>query len=71
MNSYLESDFQLLKSADAQLFEAFEKEQLRQSRNIELIASENIVTYADLPARFIEGKGIPSKIKTWEYFKVE
>ncbi len=32
--------------------------------------SENIVTYKDLPARFIEGKDIPSKIKTWEYFKI-
>ena len=50
MNSYLESDFQLLKSADAQLFEAFEKEQLRQSRNIELIASENYASPAVMAA---------------------
>ena len=41
MNSYLEKDFELLKNADSELFEAFEKEQVRQSRNIELIASEN------------------------------
>lgn len=37
----------------------------------QFFASENIVTYADLPARFTEGKGIPSKITTWEYFKVD
>ncbi len=50
MNSYLESDFQLLKSADAELFEAFEKEQIRQSRNIELIASENYTSPAVMAA---------------------
>ncbi len=50
MNSYLESDFQLLKSADAELFEAFEKEQIRQSRNIELIASENYASPAVMAA---------------------
>ena len=50
MNPYLESDFQLLKSADAELFEAFEKEQLRQSRNIELIASENYASPAVMAA---------------------
>ncbi|MBO5896411.1 MAG: serine hydroxymethyltransferase [Clostridia bacterium] len=50
MNSYLESDFQLLKSVDAELFEAFEKEQLRQSRNIELIASENYASPAVMAA---------------------
>ncbi len=50
MNSYLESDFQLLKSADAELFEAFEKEQVRQSRNIELIASENYASPAVMAA---------------------
>lgn len=32
--------------------------------------SENIVTYKDLPERFIGGKDIPTKIKTWEYFKI-
>ena len=50
MNPYLESDFQLLKSSDAELFEAFEKEQLRQSRNIELIASENYASPAVMAA---------------------
>ncbi len=37
----------------------------------EFFTSENMVTYADLPSRFIEGKGIPTKIKTWEYFKID
>lgn len=41
VNTYLEKDFELLKSADAELFDAFEHESIRQSRNIELIASEN------------------------------
>ena len=50
MNSYLESDFQLLKSADPQLFEAFRQEQIRQSRNIELIASENYASPAVMAA---------------------
>ncbi len=50
MNSYLESDFQLLKSADAQLFEAFRQEQIRQTRNIELIASENYASPAVMAA---------------------
>ncbi len=34
-------------------------------------ASENIVTYSDLPAHFTEGKEFPSKLKVWEYFKIE
>lgn len=50
MNAYLESDFQLLKTADAELFKAFEMEQLRQSRNIELIASENYTSPAVMAA---------------------
>lgn len=37
----------------------------------EFFTSENMVTYADLPARFTEGKEFPSKLKVWEYFKVE
>ncbi len=50
MNSYLEKDFELLKNADSELFEAFEKEQVRQSRNIELIASENYASAAVMAA---------------------
>ncbi len=50
MNSYLEKNFELLKNADSELFEAFEKEQVRQSRNIELIASENYTSAAVMAA---------------------
>ena len=50
MNSYLEKDFELLRNADIELFEAFEKEQVRQSRNIELIASENYTSTAVMAA---------------------
>ncbi len=50
MNSYLEKDFELLKSADSELFEAFENEAVRQSRNIELIASENYTSAAVMAA---------------------
>ena len=50
MNSYLEKDFELLKNSDSELFEAFEKEQVRQSRNIELIASENYTSAAVMAA---------------------
>ena len=50
MNSYLEKDFELLKSADEELFAAFEKESVRQSRNIELIASENYASAAVMAA---------------------
>ena len=50
MNSYLEKDFELLKNADSELFEAFEKEQIRQSRSIELIASENYTSAAVMAA---------------------
>ncbi len=50
MNSYLEKDFELLQSADSELFEAFQKEKVRQSRNIELIASENYTSAAVMAA---------------------
>ncbi len=50
MNSYLNEDFKILKEADGELFEAFEKEQIRQSRNIELIASENYTSAAVMAA---------------------
>ncbi len=50
MNSYLEKNFDYLQSADAELFEAFELEKLRQSRNIELIASENYTSPAVMAA---------------------
>lgn len=50
MNSYLEKDFDFLKNADSELFEAFSMEQLRQSRNIELIASENYASAAVMAA---------------------
>ena len=50
MNSYREKDFDFLKNADSELFEAFSKEQLRQSRNIELIASENYASAAVMAA---------------------
>ncbi len=50
MNSYLSQDFELLKSADSELFEAFAKENARQSDNIELIASENYASAAVMAA---------------------
>ncbi len=50
MNSYLEKDFAYLESADSELFEAFRQEQVRQSRNIELIASENYTSAAVMAA---------------------
>ena len=50
MNSYLQQDFELLRAADPQLFEAFEAENIRQSRNIELIASENYTSAAVMAA---------------------
>ncbi len=50
MNSYIEKDFELLKSADAELFEALDLEFTRQSRNIELIASENYTSAAVMAA---------------------
>ena len=50
MNSYIEKDFELLKAADAELFEALDLEFTRQSRNIELIASENYTSAAVMAA---------------------
>ncbi len=50
MNSYLDKNFDYLKNADAELFESFEMEKLRQSRNIELIASENYTSPAVMAA---------------------
>ena len=50
MNSYLNENFKLLKEADSELFEAFEKESARQSDNIELIASENYASAAVMAA---------------------
>ncbi len=50
MNSYLNENFKLLKEADAELFEAFEKESSRQTDNIELIASENYASTAVMAA---------------------
>lgn len=50
MNSFLSQDFELLKSADSELFEAFAKENARQSDNIELIASENYASAAVMAA---------------------
>lgn len=50
MNSYLEKNFDSLKNADSELFEAFEKERVRQSENIELIASENYASPAVMAA---------------------
>ncbi len=50
MNSYLNENFKLLKEADSELFEAFEKESSRQSDNIELIASENYASAAVMAA---------------------
>lgn len=50
MNAYFEQDFELLKNADSELFEAFEKENVRQAQNIELIASENYASPAVMAA---------------------
>ena len=50
MNSYIEKDFELLKATDAELFEALDLEFTRQSRNIELIASENYTSAAVMAA---------------------
>lgn len=50
MNTYLNENFKLLKEADGELFEAFEKESARQSDNIELIASENYASAAVMAA---------------------
>ena len=50
MNPYLSADFEMIKSADTELYAAFEKEFARQNRNIELIASENIASPAVMAA---------------------
>ncbi len=50
MNSYLEKNFDYLKQADPDLFGSFESEKVRQSRNIELIASENYTSPAVMAA---------------------
>lgn len=50
MNEYLNKDFEILKDADPQLFESFQKEFCRQSRNLELIASENYASPAVMAA---------------------
>ncbi len=50
MNSYLDKNFDYLKNADSELYESFEMEKLRQSRNIELIASENYTSPAVMAA---------------------
>ena len=47
---YLSKNFELLKEADSELFSAVEKEITRQTRNIELIASENYTSPAVMAA---------------------
>ena len=47
---YLSKNFELLKEADSELFSAVEKEFTRQTRNIELIASENYTSPAVMAA---------------------
>ncbi len=48
--NYLEKNFELLKMSDNELFEAFQSENERQERNIELIASENYTSPAVMAA---------------------
>ena len=43
-------DFKTLKAADPEIYESFELELTRQRQNIELIASENIVSPAVMAA---------------------
>lgn len=50
MNEFIEKDLELLKAADSEVFGACEKELRRQSRNIELIASENYASAAVMAA---------------------
>lgn len=47
---YLSKNFELLKEADSELFSTVEKEMTRQTRNIELIASENYTSPAVMAA---------------------
>ena len=50
MNDYLSKNFDVLSFADPELFSAFENEMTRQTRNIELIASENYTSPAVMAA---------------------
>ncbi len=50
MNEFIEKDLELLKAADPEVFGACENELARQSRNIELIASENYASAAVMAA---------------------
>ena len=50
MNNYLFNNFEILKSADEELFSSFQSEMTRQTRNIELIASENYTSPAVMAA---------------------
>lgn len=37
----------------------------------EYFGSDVLITYRDLPSKYIEGKDIPQLIKNWEFFKTE
>ncbi len=50
MNEFINTDFSLLENYDPELFESVSKEFARQSRNIELIASENYASPAVMAA---------------------
>ena len=50
MNEFISKNFDILSSADDELFEAFQSELTRQTRNIELIASENYTSPAVMAA---------------------
>ena len=50
MSNYIDKNFELLKESDSELFSAFESELTRQTRNIELIASENYTSPAVMAA---------------------
>jgi glycine hydroxymethyltransferase len=50
MNDYVSKNMGLIASSDAELFAAFESELTRQTRNIELIASENYTSPAVMAA---------------------
>ncbi|MBE6752060.1 MAG: serine hydroxymethyltransferase [Ruminococcaceae bacterium] len=50
MNEYISQNLELLSSADSELFASFESELTRQTRNIELIASENYTSPAVMAA---------------------
>ena len=50
MNEFISKNFDILSSADEELFEAFQSELARQARNIELIASENYTSPAVMAA---------------------